>query len=91
MTEQDAGFGTVGGVPITGDLIRRLAEEAEVGFSPEQMRRPGRPRLSPGEGPSSIVQVRVDDALQRRLSDRAIEDGTTVSAVVREALRLHLA
>jgi len=90
MADSKERLGTVGGVPITEELIGRLADEAEAGFSPEQIRGPGRPRLSPGQGPSAIVQVRVDDALQRRLADRAIADGTSVSTVVREALRLHL-
>jgi hypothetical protein len=91
MIDGGTRYGTVGGMPISEDLIERLADEAEAGFSPEQFRGPGRPRLSPGRGPSAIVQVRVDEAMQRRLSDRAREDGTSVSAVVREALRLHLA
>ena len=90
MTKRRERLGTVGGVPITEQFIERLADEAEAGFSPEQMRGPGRPRLSPGQGPSGIVQVRVDDALHRRLASRAVEDGTSVSTVVREALRLHL-
>ncbi len=90
MTEKEQRYGTIGGVPVTEELVERLADEAEAGFSPEQVRGPGRPRLSPGQGPSAIVQVRVDDELQRRLADRALEDGTSVSTVVREALRLHL-
>ena len=90
MTERKERLGTVGGVPITEELVERLADEAEAGFSPDQIRGPGRPRLSPGQGPSAVVQVRVDDALHRRLADRAVEDGTSVSTVVREALRLHL-
>ncbi len=91
MTNSKEWFGTVKGVPVTEELIERLTDRAEAGFAPEQMRRPGRPRLSPGDGPSTVVQVRVDDTLQRRVSDRALADGTSVSAVVREALRLHLA
>ena len=90
MTERKERLGTVGGVPITEELVERLADEAEAGFSPNQIRGPGRPRLSPGQGPSAVVQVRVDDALHRRLADRAVEDRTSVSTVVREALRLHL-
>ena len=90
MNEEEQRYGTIGGVPVTEELVERLADEAEAGFSPEQVRGPGRPRLSPGQGPSAIVQVRVDDELQRRLADRALDDGTSMSTVVREALRLHL-
>lgn len=90
MKEGPEHYGTVGGVPLTEELIERLADEAEAGFPPERIRGPGRPRLSPGRGPSATVQVRVDDELQRRLADRARKEGTSVSTVVREALRLHL-
>lgn len=90
MTDERPGFGTIDGVPITEDLIARLADEAEAGFAPDQLRRRGRPRLSPGDGPSAVVRVRVDDRLQRRLADRAHLEGMSVSAVVREALRAHL-
>ena len=90
MTDEWPRFGTIDGVPITEDLIARLADEAEAGFSPGQLRRRGRPRLSPGDGPSAVVRVRVDDQLQRRLADRAHVEGMSVSAVVREALRAHL-
>ena len=81
---------TKAGVALTDELLGRLAIEAERGFDPEQFRRPGRPRLTPGEGPSAIVQVRVDEDLHNRLSMRAADEGTTVSAVVRAALHEHL-
>ena len=83
-------LGTTSSVPITDELVERLADEAEAGFSDGQLRRPGRPRLSPGEGPSAVVRVRVDEQLHRRLTGRAHDDGTSVSAVVRAALQAHL-
>ncbi len=79
------------GVPLTEELLGRLADEAEAGFDDDRIRRPGRPRLSPGEGPSAVVQVRVEEDLQRRLTRRAMHEGTTLSEVVRDALRAHLA
>lgn len=79
------------GVPLTEELLDRLADEAEAGFDEGRIRRPGRPRLSPGEGPSAVVQVRVEEELQRRLTRRAMHEGTTLSEVVRNALRAHLA
>lgn len=81
------------GTHLTEDLLDRLVEEAEQGFDEEQLtvrRGPGRPRLSEGEGPSNSVNVRLDDDLRRRLADRADQNGTTASAVVRDALRRHL-
>jgi hypothetical protein len=81
-----------GGIPLTDELLDRLADEAEAGFAPEQLRRVGRPRIEdgPGRGPSPVVHVRVGDELARRLTDRAERDGTTVSEVVRTALVQHL-
>lgn len=80
------------GVPLTEELLDAVVEEAEAGFGPEQFRGPGRPRLGPadGDGPSSVVQVRLDDGLRRRLGERAEQDAVTVSEVVRAALRAHL-
>ena len=82
--------GTQSGVPLTDELLGRVADEAEAGFEPEQLRGPGRPRLSPGTGPSAIVQVRVDEELRERLAQRAAADRTSISAVIRSALSAHL-
>lgn len=80
------------GTPLTDAVLDQLADEAEAGYAPEQLRARdgrGRPRLS--DGPSSAVNVRLDDELRTRLSERAAREGTTTSEVVRDALRRHLA
>ncbi len=82
--------GTQSGVQLTDELLGRLADEAEEGFEPEQLRGPGRPRLSPGTGPSAVVQVRIDEELHERLARRAAEDRTSLSAVIRSVLSAHL-
>lgn len=82
------------GTPLTEELLDRLVEEAEQGFRDDQLkvrRGPGRPRLSDGEGPSSTVNVRLDDALKGQLEERADRDGVPMSEIVRDALRKHLA
>ena len=87
-----AGVPTQRGIPLTDELLDAIVEEAEAGFAPEQFRGPGRPRLGApdGSGPSTVVQVRMDDDLRRRLGERAERDEVTVSEVVRAALRSHL-
>ncbi len=83
------------GTPLTEELLDRLADEAEAGYAPEQLnwrRPPGRPRLSgDGEGPSQVLNVRIDDDLNAMLKERAERDGTSTSEITREALRRHLA
>lgn len=81
-------WGTSGGVPITDALIEELAAEAERGYDLHTMRPVGRPPL--GDGPSEIVQVRVDATLREALAARAAGDETTPSEIVRRALRAYL-
>jgi hypothetical protein len=77
---------TSGGVPVTDKLIDKLAAEAERGYEPATIR--GRPRL--GAGPSEIVPVRLDPQLRRALEQRADEEHTTQSDLIRRALRRYL-
>ncbi|MFN8027115.1 MAG: CopG family transcriptional regulator [Acidimicrobiia bacterium] len=79
---------TVNGVEITEDFIARAVAEAEAGYDVEMLRRRGRPTM--GSGPASVLPVRLDPELRRALDERAASDETTVSAVVREALREYL-
>ena len=50
--------------------------------------RMGRPPL--GDGPSSVIQVRVDDELRALLTQRAEHEHSTPSAIVRDALKAWL-
>ena len=49
----------------------------------------GRPSLG-GDGPSDVVQVRLDEQLRRQLAARAVRENTTPSAVVRDAIKAWL-
>jgi hypothetical protein len=83
---------TKNGEPITDETIKALAAEAERGYTPDQLRGrrrgPGRPPL--GEAAKSVESVRLDPALRAEAAQRAAEDCTTVSEVIRRALRAYL-
>ena len=70
--------------------IEALADEAERGYDVEelQQRRRGRPLL--GTAPAEVVPVRLDPDLKRAVEARAEAEHTTLSEVIREALRQFL-
>ncbi len=70
--------------------IASLAEEAEAGFAPEQIRSPRAGRPPMGEGLARVVQCRVEEDLFTALLDRARQEGIGISAVAREALEAFL-
>ncbi len=80
---------TSGGVPVTDDLVDRLAAEAEQGYDVGTLRRRGgRPSL--GSGPASVVPVRLDPQLKAALAARAKSEDVSASEVIRRALRAWL-
>jgi predicted HicB family RNase H-like nuclease len=92
MTKRTYGH-TTSGTPVTDELIEQLADEAEAGCDVDQIiarrGKRGRPRL--GTEPSTVESVRLDPELKERLTRRATDEGVSVSEVIREALRHHLA
>ena len=79
------------GTPIDDEMIETLAEEAEVGYDLNEIRRRragGRPAM--GSGPASVESVRLDPELKKELLLRASRDGVSVSEVIREALRTYV-
>ena len=89
MTDKQRTYRTKSGKVLTDADIRALADEAERGYDPGQLaRRPGRPRI--GSAPAGVVPVRLHDELLR--SVRAIADAgqTSLSEIVRSALRAYL-
>jgi hypothetical protein len=75
-------------VSVTDELVDALANEAECGSNVGKLRGRGRPRL--GNGPSEIVPVRLDPQLRRALEERAADEHTTQSDLIRRALRTFL-
>jgi hypothetical protein len=78
-----------GGVPVTDELIDRLAAEAEAGYDVETLRRRGG-RRPLGSAPAEVVPVRLDPELRTALTERAEADHTSASDVIRQALRAWL-
>jgi hypothetical protein len=89
MTEKKTYGRTKDGRSITDELIQEMADEAEAGYDPEELRPRGRPSLS-GEGRSPVVQVRLDRALRGRLDEAAEREQATPSEIVRRALDAYL-
>ena len=81
---------TKSGVPITEELVEKLATEAEKGYDLEETlrRRPGRPTI--GSGPAGVESVRLDPELRQALAQRAQRDHEATSSVIRKALREYL-
>ena len=82
-------MGTIDGVPVTEDMIEAWAVEAEQGYDVNQLRRRGRRAM--GSAPARVVPVRIDPALLKTVDERAADDGTNRSEVIRAAIRAYVA
>src|SRR5262249_42012633 len=77
------------GTPITDELARQLADEAERGYDLSRGHRVGRPSLG-GRGVSPRVNFRTTARLHQRAVRRAEKEGKTISALAREALERYM-
>ena len=69
---------------------RRAEEKADAGLDPSRLRRRvGRPTL--GDEPAGLTAVRLPPEVRRALDDRAAEEHTSSSEVIRRALEQYLA
>ena len=74
---------------MTDQDIDKLSDEvAKTPYEPATLRKRGRPTL--GDGSAELVPVRLDPALRAALDERAAKDKTTVSDVIRTALRRYI-
>lgn len=80
---------TSGGVPVTDELVDRLAAEAAEGYDVDALRRRGG-RRPLGSAAAGVVPVRLDPELRAALAARADADHTSASDVIRQALRAWL-
>lgn len=87
MLDPPKTYGTSNGIEITDGLIEILGDEAEAGYEDHQLtpRKAGRPLI--GTEPGEVVPVRLDPELRRLLTDRAQSEATSVSHVIRQALK----
>src|SRR5258708_19831316 len=83
---------TKSGKLIDDTMIEKLADEAELGYTPQQLlakpRGRGRPPL--GDAAKAVESVRIDPDLREEAAQRAAEEGVTVSEIIRRALRQYL-
>ncbi len=78
------------GEPMDKDFWRRAEEKAEAGLDPSRLRRRvGRPTL--GADAAELTAVRLPPEVRRALDDRAAEEHTSASEVIRRALDQYLA
>ena len=80
---------TIDGVPVTDEMIQEWADEAERGYDIEVLKKRGRRPI--GDGAARVVPVRMDDSLVAAVDQRAEEDGTSRSEVIRSAVRAFVA
>lgn len=71
--------------PVTDEQIDAWAKEAEVGYPIEDLRKRGRRPV--GDGPGSVVPVRLDAPLLAALLKRADRDQLSRSDAIRAAIR----
>lgn len=89
MPKPTASGRTASGLPITDELVDRLAGRAIEGYDVEEIvRRRGRPPL--GAAAADVESVRLDPELRDALRARAQSDHESTSTVIRKALRNHL-
>lgn len=82
---------TKSGRILSDDEIDALAtevEETDYDVEVLKTRRRGRPPI--GSGPAEVVPVRIDPELKAAIEARAEADQSTVSEIIREALRRFL-
>ena len=80
---------TIDGVPVTDETIKEWADEAERGYDVEVLKKRGRRPI--GDGAARVVPVRMDDSLVAAVDQRAEEDGTSRSEIIRSAVRAFVA
>ena len=74
------------GQPVSDEQVQAWADEAEAGYDVPTLRRRGRPTV--GDGPGTVVPVRLDAPTLEALNRRAQAEGlTSRSEAIRQAVR----
>ncbi|MFW6597341.1 ribbon-helix-helix protein, CopG family [Propionibacteriaceae bacterium Y2011] len=77
---------SIKGKPVTEEQIGAWADEAEVGYDVEELRKRGRGRPGRGAEPSQVVALRLTTEELANIDARAAREGKSRSEVIREAL-----
>lgn len=92
MEREEETYEMKGGRVLAGADLDALADEAERGYDPAQFSRspgrPGRPRM--GSAPAVVLPVRLHPQLDAAVKRRAAIESTSVSELVRQAVKLYL-
>lgn len=80
---------TIKGQPVTDELIKELAREAEAGYDVATLKRRGG-RKPLGSSAARVIPVRLDPELEAALKARVDADHSNTSEVIRDALRAWL-
>jgi hypothetical protein len=82
------------GRELTDEDLDRMADEAEAGYDLSTwIRRPGRPTIDAAteRGHSPKIETRVPVAVRTDLARFALEDGTTISKILRQLAEQYVA
>lgn len=86
--DKDMSEHLIHGNPVTDEQIQAWADEAEAGYDLSQLPTPRRGRPTVGDGPGTVVPVRLDTATIAALTARAEVEGiATRSEAIRAAVR----
>lgn len=88
--DENGQWGTINGQPITDDTVDALVADAEAGFPNATIRPVGRPRTV-GTRRAETVTVRLDPDRLDAVRQRAAQEHTSASAIMRRALDEYLA
>jgi Ribbon-helix-helix protein, copG family len=78
------------GEEMNDEFWRRAEKRAKAGLDPTRLRpRVGRPPM--GDEAAELTAVRLPSTIREALDDRAAQDHTTASEVIRRALEQYLA
>ena len=86
MTERGK---SASGEEMDEEFWQRAEERAEAGLDTPRLGRRGRPLL--GEKAAELTAVHLPPEVRRTLDDRAVQEHTTASDVIRRALERYLA
>ncbi|WOF23221.1 ribbon-helix-helix domain-containing protein [Microbacterium betulae] len=87
MTDRE----TINGVPVTNEQINAWADEADVGYDVEALKKRGRGRPGRGAEPAQVIALRLTADELAAVDARAAREHKTRSEAIRDALAAYAA